>query len=115
MLRSVNAGTWTQLTFKAVSENCRNRFCWPLWMFGVSLLESVRGPRLCVCVSFSPALWPRLFLLVISGEKGVELDGFTWSKLALEVGASAFFLLHRQQNTLTALATAISRLLKQFQ
>ncbi len=45
---SVNAETWTQLTFKAVSEKCRNRLCWPLWMFGVSHLESIRGPRLCV-------------------------------------------------------------------
>ncbi len=49
--------TWTQLTFKSVSEKCRNRLCWPLWMFGVSHLESIRGPRLCVYVCRSHLLF----------------------------------------------------------
>lgn len=83
-------------------------------VWGVTLGEYKRTKTVCVCVSFSPALWPRLFLLALSAEKGKELNGFTWSEEALEVGASAFFLFHRQQKTLTAPATAILTLLKQF-
>ncbi len=76
-------------------------------VWGVTLGENKRTKTVCVCVLFSPALWPHLFLQALSAEKGVELNGFSWSEEALEVGASAYCLLHCQQNTLTAPATAI--------
>ncbi len=60
--------TW-QLTFKSVSEKCRKDSAGLYGCLGCPLGEYKRTKTVCVCVSFSPALWPRLFLLALSAER----------------------------------------------